>query len=87
MPAQTSLMPEHEIFVNNKRFTTSADQLTGDQIKVLAQVPADYELILVHGNDSVPIGPSQEVQIKNGEHFRAIPPGSLGNNAPTPTRL
>jgi hypothetical protein len=79
-------MPEYEIFVNNKRFTTSSEQLTGDQIKSLAGVPADYELFLVHGNDSDPIGPSQEVVIKNGEHFRAIPPGTLGNNVAASTR-
>ena len=77
-------MPEFEIFVNNKRFTTSSAQLTGDQIKQLASIPKDYELYLVHGNDSQPIGPTQNVDIKNGEHFRAIPPGTFGSYAVPP---
>lgn len=78
-------MTKFEIFVNNKRFTTDDEQLTGDQIKALASVPEDYELFLVHGNDSTPIGPNQIVQVKNGEHFRAIPPGTFGNLACSPT--
>lgn len=78
-------MAKFEIFVNNKRFTTDAEQLTGDQIKSLASAPTDYELFLVHGNDSTPIGPNQTVQIKNGEHFRAIPPGTFGDHARTAT--
>ncbi len=76
-------MPEFEIFVNNKRFTTDSDQLTSDQIKQLASIPPNYELFVVHGNESVPIGPSQTVEIRNGEHFRAIPPGTFGTDAIT----
>ena len=75
MPAPTK---EFEIFVNNQRLTTSATQLTGAQIKQLARVPDNYELFLVHGNDSQPVADSQSVEIKNGEHFRAIPPGTFG---------
>jgi hypothetical protein len=78
-------MAQFEIFVNNRRFTTDAVQLKGNQIKSLAGVPADYELFLVHGKDSEPIGPDQVVTIKNGDHFRAIPPGTLGNLDSTPT--
>jgi hypothetical protein len=78
-------MDQFEIFVNNKRLTTSSAMLTGDQIKALAGVPANYELFLVHGNDSDAIQPTQEVPIKNGEHFRAIPPGTFGHDASTTT--
>ncbi len=78
-------MTELEIFVNNRRFTTTSSLLTGNQIKQLAGVPLNYELFLVHGNESEPIGPEQEVSIKNGEHFRAVPPGTFGSYAPAST--
>ncbi len=79
-------MPEFEIFVNGKRFTTTSSELTGDQIKNLASIPQNYELFLVHGNESEPIGPTQPVIIKNGEHFRAIPSGTFGYVASTTRR-
>ncbi len=72
-------MPEFEIFINNKRYTTQAEQLTGNQIKNLALIPEGYELFEVIQGKSEPVGPDQEVQIKNGEHFRAIPPGTFGS--------
>ena len=78
-------MTEFEIFVNNKHFRTDKEQLAGDDIKKLAGVPADYELYLVHGNESTPIGPTQVISIKNGDHFRAIPPGTFGSYAPATT--
>lgn len=78
-------MPEFEVFVNDKLFKTSSSSLTGDQIKSLAGVAGNYELFLVHGNTSEPIGPSQSVEMKNGEHFRAIPPGTFGKTHAAPT--
>ena len=78
-------MPDYEIFVNNKRFVTTSPQLSGNGIKQLANVPQNYELFLIHGNQSEPIGPDQTLEIKNGEHFRAIPPGTFGIHASTST--
>ena len=80
-------MPEFEIFVNNKRFTTNLTEVTGNQIKQLAGVPQSYELFLVHGNDSEPVGPDQKVTIENGEHFRAIPSGTFGFDASPAIRV
>jgi hypothetical protein len=76
---------KYEIFVNDKRFTTDQSQLTGNQIKSLAGVPDAYELFLVKGNTSEPIGSQQVVKIENGMHFRAIPSGTFGTDAPCPT--
>ncbi|MEO5825682.1 MAG: multiubiquitin domain-containing protein [Gemmatimonadales bacterium] len=67
------------LFVNNRKFETNQDELTGTQIKDLAGVPSDYELFLVHGNESQPVGPTEVVQLKNGVHFRAIPAGTFGS--------
>jgi len=67
------------VFVNNSEFQTNEHQLTGAQIKNLAGMPADYELFEVRGDQTIPVGNDQEVQIHNKIHFRAIPAGTFGN--------
>jgi len=79
----------HEIslFVNNQRFKTTEQELTGTQIKALAGIPSDYELFHVEGTNSVPLGDADHVQLHAGEHFRAIPSGTFGTNGhPSTTR-
>lgn len=68
------------IFVNNNEFTTREHELTGAQIKVLATVPADYELFEKKGDEILPVGNEQVVKIHNNQHFRAIPAGTFGAN-------
>lgn len=68
-----------EILVNNQPFTTSEHRLSGSQIKALAGVPADYELFEVKGDKTVTVGDSQEAQIHQKLHFRAIPAGTFGS--------
>jgi hypothetical protein len=65
-------MPQFEIFVDNKRYVTDAEQMTADQIKQLAGVPSNYELFSVHEKNMEPIGPTQILPIKNGDRFRAV---------------
>ena len=77
-------MPEQSqatfsVCVNNQEFQTKEHQLTGAQIKSLAGVPANYELFEVKGDQTVPVGNEQTVQIHNKIHFRAIPAGTFGN--------
>ncbi len=67
------------VFVNNQQFETAEHQLTGSQIKALAGSPSDYELFLVHGDTTEPIGNDQVVHIHEKMHFRAIPAGTFGN--------
>ena len=66
------------IIVNNKEFTTEAHQLTGLELKSLAGIPADYELFLVHGGNSVPVANDELVNIHERIEFRAIPAGTFG---------
>jgi hypothetical protein len=73
--------PTFTIFVNNNAFTTHEHQLTGAQIKALAKVPADYELFEVRGDQTIPVGNDQAVQIHEKLHFRAIPAGTFGIRA------
>jgi hypothetical protein len=66
---------EHEkiIFVNKKQIHVSEDSLTGRQILEKAGFdPNQYDLFLVHGQNSQKIEPDQSVEIKNGLHFNAI---------------
>ncbi len=81
MPEQAK--PSFTIFVNNNPFTTHEHKLTGSQIKALANVPADYELFEVRGDQTIPVGNDQEVQIHEKLHFRAIPAGTFGNRDTT----
>lgn len=78
--------PEHPtftIFVNNNPFTTHEHKLSGSQIKALANVPADYELFQVNGDQTIPVGNDQEVPIHEKMHFRAIPAGTFGRRGIT----
>jgi Multiubiquitin len=72
-------MPQFEIFVNNKPYSTGEHQLSARQIKALAGVPENYELFLEEGKESKPVGPEQVVHIHQHQHFRAIPPGTFGD--------
>jgi hypothetical protein len=75
------------LFVNNQRFKTTEQELAGAQIKSLAGIPSDYELFHVEGTNSLPVGDAQRVRLHSGEHFRAIPSGTFGNNGyPSTTR-
>lgn len=71
--------PAFTVFVNNNEFQTDQHELTGAQIKAQANVPADYELFEVKGDQTVPIGNEQDVRIHNNMHFRAIPAGTFGS--------
>ena len=66
---------EHEkiIFVNKKQIRVIEDKLTGRQILEKAEYdPTQYDLYLVHGQNSQKIELDQVVEIKNGLHFNAI---------------
>jgi hypothetical protein len=76
-------MPEDhqiKIFVNNTAFTTTEKEITGAQIKALANIPSDYELFEVQGEHTVPVGNEQIVKLHENLHFRAIPAGTFGAN-------
>lgn len=64
---------EKVIFVNKKQIKVTEDSLTGRQILEKAGYSVDqYDLFLVHGQNSQKIGPDEKVEIKNGMHFNAI---------------
>jgi hypothetical protein len=72
---ETSKTPAHEylIFVNKKQLKVTEASLTGQQILTIAGYDINqYDLFLVHGQQSEQIQSNQSVEIKNGMHFNAI---------------
>ena len=53
------------------------NHVTGLQIKQKAGVPPDYELARVEGNRRIGVPDDQVIEIKNGEHFIAVPSGNV----------
>jgi hypothetical protein len=66
-----------EIFVNRKKLESSQEDLTGLQVLELAGFGADHDLFLLQGegdpSGGTPVGLDQTLELKSGEHFRAIP--------------
>jgi hypothetical protein len=73
------------ILVNNQPFTTTAQDLTGAQVKALAGVPADYELFEVSRDEitTVPVGDGREIRIREDLRFHALPSGTFGGRGPS----
>ena len=64
---------EYVIFVNKQKTKLTENSLTGRQILEKAAInPNEYDLYLVHGQNSEKIEPNQTIDIKNGLHFNAI---------------
>jgi hypothetical protein len=55
----------------------TSDLVTGMEIKQAAGVPADCDLGRRNGQKREHIPDDQQVTIKNGEHFVALPPGTI----------
>ena len=66
-----------EIFVNRRKLAAPKEEMTGREILGLAGLGDDHDLFRLQGEgDPIggsPIGLDQVVDLKNGEHFRAIP--------------
>lgn len=81
MTTETTAKHQITIFVNNVELHTTEHVLTGHQIKLLANIPADYELFEVKGETSVPVANDDKVHLHQRAHFRAIPAGTFGDSA------
>ena len=66
-----------EIFVNRRKLAAPKEEMTGREILGLAGLGDDHDLFRLQGegdpSGGSPIGLDQVVDLKNGEHFRAIP--------------
>jgi Multiubiquitin len=65
------------IFINRTSFEVPPEQMTGREILALTGFGDDHDLFLLQGEGDptggTPIGLDQEIRVKAGEHFRAIP--------------
>jgi len=55
----------------------TSESVTGLQIKQAAGVPQDWDLGRKTGQKLEHIANDQQIQIKNGEHYVALPPGTI----------
>ena len=60
-----------------KKVDFNTDHVTGLQIKQQAGVPTDYDLARRQGQKLELITNDQTIEIKNGDHFVALPPGTV----------
>ena len=65
------------IFINRREYKAPTDDVTGRQILALAGLGEDHDLFRLQGEGDrtggAPIGMDQQVDLRHGEHFRAIP--------------
>ena len=60
-----------------KKLVFDTAEVTGADIKVKGQVPPGDELFRRDGQKLVQIGDEERITLKNGEHFVALPPGTV----------
>lgn len=65
------------IFVNRVKYEVPQETLTGREILALAGFGEDHDLFQLQGEGDPtggsPIGLDQPVELKSGQHYRAIP--------------
>ena len=62
---------------DTRKIEFDTDRVTGLQIKQQAGVPTDYDLARRQGQKLELVTNDQTIEIKNGEHFVALPPGTI----------
>ncbi len=69
--------PRIHIFVGKTRVEFDTNMVTGLDIKVAAGVPPENDLARrVHG-ELVLVTNEETIEIKNGDHFENLPPGTI----------
>jgi len=74
MSTETGVTTYHFV-VNKLHLTTMKAELTGSEIKALAGVDPTDLLELREGDHKIPIGDSQQVEMKDGLKFVTYPGG------------
>jgi len=65
---------EHlEIIINGKDYRIKSDDLTGAQIKTIADIPAGDILYRLIGEHRREVGDSERLELHNGEKFVSVP--------------
>ena len=68
------------IFIDGVRRIAPEPRMTGAELKVLGEVPADYQLFLEVPGPKPDIGirDDEEIDLKPGMRFNGVVPGTLG---------
>lgn len=74
---QTEAQVRIHIFVGKTKVEFDTNHVTGQQIKEKASVPLDYDLARRVHDQLVLVRNDETIEIKNGEHFEALPPGTV----------
>jgi hypothetical protein len=62
------------IHIDKKEFRAPKNPMTGQELKELGGVPANYDLWhKIPGKDDDRVGDDESVQLKNGDHFYSAP--------------
>lgn len=74
------------ILVNNKPYHVDIDTISADEIRTLVSVPTDYEVWKTikdpDPEGQLPVDDIQitgSIEIKSGDKFRVVPPGTFGS--------
>jgi len=59
------------------RVEFETDRVSGKQIKDAAGVPLDWDLAVRRGERLEVVTNNQVIEIRDGEHFVALPPGTI----------
>jgi hypothetical protein len=75
----TAVRKAYKIFIDGTEFIVESEEMTGEQIKRLAEKPQDYKLFLERpGQPDLLIRDEEVVRIRDGEHFHTVPPANFG---------
>ena len=68
------------ILINGQHYKLDDDEMTGAQIKALAEIPYENQLYLEASGpgDDDPVGNDEVIELKNGDRFYDMPPGNFG---------
>ena len=65
------------ILVNDKPVEMPTKLVTGLQIKIAAKVPVDSTLYRLRGQERIPVGDNEQIEIHEEERFLDVPGGNV----------
>lgn len=60
------------VFVNNREVELPDREVTGAEIKAAAEIPADFQLYIEHGNNLDLVADDQHIKVHPKQRFRAV---------------
>jgi hypothetical protein len=69
---------KHVIYIEEKEYTVTENEMTGAQIKSLGGIRSDYQLLLEQPGDDDKVGDTQVVHIRSKMRFYGLPPATFG---------